>query len=152
MQIRKRGLCAFDDKRYLMGDGISTLAFGHHSIKAVVETTRANASDVACTFTAQNARAMSIPLCKRKQLPAGQDPGDCAREARRVFAASAVPEADEDEFTHIHPASLPHPSHSVDFRPLAHPASYYGSNKSAPPRVTPNLDELMSFMIDEDSN
>ena len=27
---KKRGLCAFDDKRYLLSDGIHTLAHGHH--------------------------------------------------------------------------------------------------------------------------
>jgi hypothetical protein len=29
----KRGLCAFDDKRYLLPDGIRTLAHGHYSIR-----------------------------------------------------------------------------------------------------------------------
>ena len=29
----KRGLCAFDDKRYLLEDGIHTLAHGHHRIR-----------------------------------------------------------------------------------------------------------------------
>ena len=29
----KRGLCAYDDKRYLLPDGISTLAHGHHLIR-----------------------------------------------------------------------------------------------------------------------
>ena len=30
IQTSKRGLCAFDDKRILLEDGISTLAYGHH--------------------------------------------------------------------------------------------------------------------------
>ena len=29
---KKRGLCAFDDKRYLLDNGIDTLSFGHYSI------------------------------------------------------------------------------------------------------------------------
>ncbi len=30
--MEKRGLCAFDNKRFLLDDGISSLAYGHHSI------------------------------------------------------------------------------------------------------------------------
>ena len=29
----KRGLCAFDDKRYLLADGINTMAHGHYAIR-----------------------------------------------------------------------------------------------------------------------
>ena len=32
MQTQKRGLCAFDDKRFLLEDGIQTLTFGHRTI------------------------------------------------------------------------------------------------------------------------
>ena len=35
METRKRCLCAYDDKRVLLKDGISTLAFGHYSIDAI---------------------------------------------------------------------------------------------------------------------
>ena len=35
METRKRCLCAYDDKRVLLEDGISTLAFGHYSIDAI---------------------------------------------------------------------------------------------------------------------
>ena len=35
METRKRCLCAYDDKRVLLADGISTLAFGHYSIDAI---------------------------------------------------------------------------------------------------------------------
>ena len=34
MQTKKRALCAFDDKRYLLEDGITSLAFGHRDIPA----------------------------------------------------------------------------------------------------------------------
>ena len=138
-----------------MEDGISTLAFGHRSINATIESTRANATDVGRTFTAQNARMLNIPLCKRKQMPAGQDPGDCARDARRVFTACAQPDTDDDHYTGLlpaPPAPPPRACHSVVCPPAAHPTSYYGSNKSAPSRVAPTLDELFTFMIDEDSS
>ena len=35
VETRKRCLCAYDDKRVLLKDGISTLAFGHKSIEAI---------------------------------------------------------------------------------------------------------------------
>ena len=36
MQTKKRALCAFDDKRYVLEDGIISLAFGHRDIPAQV--------------------------------------------------------------------------------------------------------------------
>ena len=33
----KRALCAFDDKRFLLEDGVHSLAYGHHRITASVE-------------------------------------------------------------------------------------------------------------------
>ena len=35
METSKRCLCAYDDKRVLLADGISTLAFGHRLIEAI---------------------------------------------------------------------------------------------------------------------
>jgi len=36
-EIRKRGLCAFDDKRYILDDKVHTLALGHYNTRHVVE-------------------------------------------------------------------------------------------------------------------
>ncbi len=36
MQSTKRGLCAFDNKRYLQPDGVTSLAFGHVRLAATV--------------------------------------------------------------------------------------------------------------------
>ena len=33
----KRGLCAFDNKRYILDDGINTLSYGHKDMNLVVE-------------------------------------------------------------------------------------------------------------------
>ena len=33
----KRGLCAFDNKRYILDDGITTLSYGHKDMNLVVE-------------------------------------------------------------------------------------------------------------------
>ena len=35
-ESKKRGLCAFDDKRFLLEDGVTSLAFGHRDITARV--------------------------------------------------------------------------------------------------------------------
>jgi len=32
VEMTKLCLCAFDDKRYILDDGISTLAYGHYSL------------------------------------------------------------------------------------------------------------------------
>ena len=32
MEVEKRGLSAYDNKRFLLDDGVHTLAFGHHAI------------------------------------------------------------------------------------------------------------------------
>ena len=34
LEMRKRGLCSFDDKRFLLADGIHSLSYGHHDIPA----------------------------------------------------------------------------------------------------------------------
>ena len=39
MKVDKRGLCAFDDKRFVMDDNISTLAYGHCRITRSVDET-----------------------------------------------------------------------------------------------------------------
>jgi hypothetical protein len=44
-QQRKRGLCAYDDKRYLLDDGISTLAHGHYNIRELQREQRGDDDD-----------------------------------------------------------------------------------------------------------
>ena len=36
-ETKKRGLCAFDDKRFLLADGSPTLAYGQYSVAMRVE-------------------------------------------------------------------------------------------------------------------
>ena len=92
-QIRKRGLCAYDDKRYLLADGISTLAFGHRAIPATIREVQETRGFDQVVLTAAEARTRQIPLSKQRQLPAGQEPGECVNEARRVAIASIAPAA-----------------------------------------------------------
>ena len=90
-QIRKRGLCAYDDKRYLLADGITTLAFGHTAIPAAVREVQETRGFDKQVLSSAEARTRQIPLAKKRQLPAGQEPGECVNEARRVAIASIAP-------------------------------------------------------------
>ena len=38
LEIQKVGLCAYDNKRYLLDDGIESYAYGHHKIGATKST------------------------------------------------------------------------------------------------------------------
>ena len=72
-----------DDKRFLLADGIHTLAYGHHAIPTrVVHDAPAGGEDGATrVLTATEARNRRIPLRKQKNAPAGQDTKDCFSEA-----------------------------------------------------------------------
>jgi len=39
MQLKKIGLSAYDDKRYILDDGISSYAYGHYRIRSMQENT-----------------------------------------------------------------------------------------------------------------
>ena len=70
--------------------GIHTLAYGHQAIPTrVVHDAPAGAADGATrVHTAAEARNRRIPLRKQKYAPAGQDPNECFREARRAREAT----------------------------------------------------------------
>ena len=52
----KRALCAFDDKRYLLPDGVSTLAHGHYSIVHDHDDAATNFLDEAAASNSNNQR------------------------------------------------------------------------------------------------
>ena len=85
--MNKRGLCAYDDKRYLLADGVHSLAYGHHSIPAKVHAIEPEEPAQSRVLTAAQARRLRIPLAKRKVLPAGHDPRMTLLDARRTRAA-----------------------------------------------------------------
>ena len=85
--MNKRGLCAYDDKRYLLADGVHSLAYGHHSIPAKVHAIEPEEPAQSRVLTAAQARRLRIPLAKRKVLPAGHDPRMSLLDARRTRAA-----------------------------------------------------------------
>ena len=89
--MNKRGLCAYDDKRYLLADGVHSLAYGHHSIPAKVHAIEPEEPAQSRVLTAAEARRLRIPLAKRKVLPAGHDPRMTLLDARRTRASIAWP-------------------------------------------------------------
>jgi len=58
-------LCAFDNKRYLLADGINTLAFGHRDIVQNLEQDRENFCNRDKVFTDREARELGL-LWKRR--------------------------------------------------------------------------------------
>ena len=147
MQINKRGLCAFDDKRYLLDDGISTLAFGHRSIAALLERVdepaRHNDRVLACTTAARQ----RIPPSKRLFVPIGQDPGKCLQAARQVMASAGVGAPDGPpaisrpypNFTRNDGFSTPQVPY-WDCQPARH-------NQSAPAVLEPSLEDQLRFVL-----
>ena len=80
-------MCAYDDKRYLLADGISTLAFGHKAIPSAVRAVQEARGNEQVVLTAAEVHMRHLPL--RKQVFAiGQDPEACMMEARRAAHAS----------------------------------------------------------------
>ena len=90
LQIKKRGLCAYDDKRYLLADGISTLAFGHKAIPATVRAVQETRGTEQIVLTSAEAYGRQMPLFKRR-IALGQDPAVFLNEARRAAEATLRP-------------------------------------------------------------
>lgn len=96
-EFAKRGLCAFDDKRYIEEDGISTLAYGHHRLggqKRVV--TRAEDARTVLTF-AQAAAQHKLPDLADDAVPdvaPGFDPDQVVCDIRQRRIAEAFDDDD----------------------------------------------------------
>ena len=74
-EVPKRGLCAFDDKRFLLEDGVNSLAFGHYKAAAQVEYEDAPEQEGPLAdqqiFAEQPARPIAQDV-----LDNGEDPGE----------------------------------------------------------------------------
>ena len=66
LKVEKRALCAFDNKRILLEDGINTLAIGHHQVTASVEKDRVENPGGDAIMTASEARRVRLLWSKRK--------------------------------------------------------------------------------------
>ena len=90
--MEKRALCAFDDKRFILEDGISTLAFGHHAITA--ELAEGNAAPPA-VLRVEEADADTLIEETDAELPDGTEPQAAAAEQRvhRALTARRAPDS-----------------------------------------------------------
>ena len=88
--MNKRGLCSFDDKRYLLEDGIHSLAYGHFAIKANEQISEENEEEQCRVITAAEARLSRYPLHKHYSFPAGLDPLQMVTSAIEVRAATML--------------------------------------------------------------
>jgi len=69
IETKKRGLCAFDDKRILLEDEIHTLAYGHHRVTGSVE--EIEVSEPQFRVGSDNAR---LSLLIEEEIPDGEPP------------------------------------------------------------------------------
>ena len=88
IETKKRGLCAFDDKRYLLPDGVHSLAFGHQAIPHPVEDIRAEKiGDVVLTDEEAIMTGAAEGLDVVRLFPAyqpGRDPHQLEEERQAV--------------------------------------------------------------------
>jgi hypothetical protein len=83
----KRGLCAYDDKRYILEDGITTLAYGHRTIRnnqrLVLQPDNKNNREIeAYEETRANGQLREV-LDVGADFPGGLDPEQAAVETRK---------------------------------------------------------------------
>ena len=86
----KRGLCSFDDKRYLLEDGIHSLAYGHYSIKANEHKSSETEEEEVRVISAGEARLKRFPLNKHRSVPTGLDPLQMFSAATQTRAATML--------------------------------------------------------------
>ena len=66
IEFEKRGLCAFDDKRFLLEDGINSLAYGHKSITNSITRVECNNPGGDLLLTNREARSKGLIWSRRK--------------------------------------------------------------------------------------
>ena len=98
-RARKRGLCAFDDKRFICEDGITTLAYGNSKIRFLARGARDEVQpDRRAVLSYAEALQSRVRLQHQKELPPGLDPKNAFAEARkRKIDAVAEPVNDMND-------------------------------------------------------
>jgi len=66
IEFEKRGLCAFDDKRFLLDDGINSLAYGHKSITNSITRVECNNPGGDLLMSNREARSKGLIWSRRK--------------------------------------------------------------------------------------
>ena len=89
IKTKKRGLCAFDDKRYLLPDGIHWLAFGHRDIQHTIVDVRAEPDgDVVQDYEEALATGATVGLDEirlRATNQPGRDPQELEAERKSLL-------------------------------------------------------------------
>jgi hypothetical protein len=93
-RAQKRGLCAFDDKRYILPNGIDTLAYGHARLSHRTETFVEPDLRPILTYRDTLERGMRTQP-DQQEFPAGLDPKKAIAEARKR-KAQLIPEPVQD--------------------------------------------------------
>ncbi len=97
IEVSKRGLCSFDDKRFLLKDGVNSLAYGHRDIPSQVETVfKEDICEGGCgeqiVWTAEQARSNHYGRGRAHieaiEFPAGEEPQQSIADARVLRALS----------------------------------------------------------------
>lgn len=100
-EYEKRGLCAFDDKRYIMDDGISTLSYGHYrlsgedtSIEVALPKSRklqtfAQAAESGL-FSSVAHNGEDVRNDERITIPSGLDPDQVLAEKRLKYLCQTL--------------------------------------------------------------
>ena len=147
LKTKKRGLCAYDDKRFLLADGIHTLAYGHHDVPAVVRAVEGSDTTGPAdrVLAAADARNGFIPVQQRTFPPIGREPAACFREARRLMhASSAAPHTSFPPFS----AAGPSTSRAITLQPPTAAAAAQPTTSSNT-RHFSSADELLAFLSDD---
>ena len=104
IKVDKRGLCAFDDKRFVMDDGITTLAYGHERITTAVEEIPEPVEihgDIVLTIGEARREGivpwMDLPLHIVPEAHIGEDPGQLLRISHNVAPRRQVRGVDIDD-------------------------------------------------------
>ena len=126
-----------------------TLAFGHRDVPAVVHTIEGEGDIDDHVLTAAEAHAKQMPLRKQMHLPAGQDPGACLNEARRVFRSTV-----RSTFRNTAQATTnADASTAASFAPLpVLPSATLVADMPPPVPVEESPDELLQFIVDDDTD
>ena len=144
-RAKKRGLCAYDDKRYIKENGIDTLAYGHRSLTARTTTTSSVGSRLIESY-AQSKRH-DIEHAKYKQarkLGTNLDPSMAAAEVRKrkldILDESMTDMDDLQEFTRVfHRSHFRRANESQSLEAIEEPDADLAERMDVSPQVTEEL-------------
>ena len=88
IETKKRGLCAFDDKRILLDDEINTLAYGHYKATGEIKEILVEVPVI------QNSQKFATSADPEENFPAGRDPSKISVDELVSWLEEGVDEED----------------------------------------------------------